>query len=83
MESLNTQLRVVKQKFPGQNDRIEYLYEVDEDFRTLCSDYLLCVRHLEAKTGDVSESQHALQEYKEILDELERELNGFIFNKQQ
>ena len=83
MESLNAQLRAVKQKFPEQGDRIEQLYEVDEDFRTLCSDYVLCIRHLEEFKKEASETQHSIEEYQDIRKELERELHGFIFSKQE
>ena len=81
MESLNAHLRAVKQKFPEQSYRIEQLYEADEDFRTLCADYLLCMRQIQEVTKEVSEKQHSLEEYKNIREELERELHDFIFSE--
>ncbi|HYK44134.1 MAG TPA: hypothetical protein VEV83_03135 [Parafilimonas sp.] len=80
MESLNAQLRAVKQKFPEQGDRIEQLYEVDEDFRALCADYVLCMRQLVEIEKEFSEKEHSMKEYKNIRRELEKELHDFIYN---
>ena len=82
MESLNTQLSVVKKKFPQHSERIEELYEVDEDFRTLCADYFLCVQHLQKFKTEFNEKQHSIEEYKDIKDELEKELHDFIFTQE-
>ena len=80
MESLNAQLRAVKQQFPEQGDRIEQLYESDEDFRALCADYLLCMRHLLEIEKEFTEKKHTIVEYKSIRRELEKELHDFIYN---
>ena len=80
MESLNAQLRAVKQKFPEQCDRIEQLYESDDDFRALCADYVLCMRQLVEIEKEFSEKEHAMKEYKNIRKELERELHDFIYS---
>jgi len=80
MESLNAQLRAVKQKFPEQGDRIEQLYESDEDFRALCADYVLCMRQLVEIEKEFSEKEHSMKEYKNIRKELEKELHDFIYS---
>ena len=80
MESLDAQLRAVKQKFPEQGDRIEQLYESDEDFRALCADYVLCIRQLVEIEKEFSEKEHSMKEYKNIRKELERELHDFIYS---
>ena len=80
MESLDAQLRAVKQKFPEQGDRIEQLYESDEDFRALCADYVLCIRQLVEIEKEFSEKEHAMKEYKIIRKELEKELHEFIYS---
>ncbi len=81
MESLNQQLKIVKQKFPNQADRIEELYESDEDFRTLCFDYFTCMQYLQNFKKESSEKQESLEEYKGIRQELEKELHEFIFTE--
>ena len=80
MESLDAQLRAVKQKFPEQGDRIEQLYESDEDFRALCADYVLCIRQLVEIEKEFSEKEHSMKEYKNIRKELEKELHEFIYS---
>jgi len=80
MESLDAQLRAVKQKFPEQGDRIEQLYESDEDFRALCADYVLCIRQLVEIEKEFSEKEHSMKEYKIIRKELEKELHEFIYS---
>ena len=81
MESVNAQLYAVKEKFPGLGDRIEKLYESDEDFRTLCTDYILCIQHFEKFKKEFSEKYHTVEEYKDIRSELERELFDLILRK--
>jgi hypothetical protein len=81
MELLNMLLSTVKTKFPDESDRIDTLYVVDKDFRTLCSDYLSCIQHLQKLESDYSANQPSIEEYKEIKSDLEKELQVFIFNK--
>ena len=80
MESLNEQMRLIKKKFPGQSERIEELYETDEDFRMLCSDYILCMQFLQKFQKEFGEKKHSLKEYESMREELEKELQHFIYN---
>ena len=80
MELLNMLLNTVKRKFPKQSSRIESLYAVDKDFRTLCADYLSCVQHLQKLESDTNANLFLIEEYKEIKKELEKDLQAFIFN---
>ena len=79
MESLDAHLRVVKMKFPGQNARIEELYESDEDFRSLCQDYLLCLQHLQKFMEKLNERNDVVSEYRTMRVELEKELYEIIY----
>lgn len=72
-------LQIIKQKFPQQSERIEELYRLNEDFRTLCSDYLLCRRELQKFHYEANEKKTSVEEYKAIQSELENELFHFIF----
>jgi hypothetical protein len=80
MESLTKQLQVIKKKYPEQSERIEELFGKNEDFRTLCSDYFVCIKHLEKFKREYGEKKLTLKEYKSIRAELENELFGFIFD---
>jgi hypothetical protein len=81
MESLNEQLYLIKKKFPDQNERIEELFESNEDFRALCSDYFLCVEHLHRFKKEFGEKKLSIEEYRSLREELEDELSNFIFNE--
>jgi len=81
MESLDEQLHLIKKKFPDQNERIEELFESNEDFRALCSDYLLCVKHLHKFKKEFGEKKLSIEEYKNVRSELEDELSQFIFEE--
>ena len=81
MESVNAQLRLMKIKFPEQVDRIEALFESDEDFRSLCLDYYMCLQYLEKFNQEFNEKHKTIAEYKTIRTELEKELHETIFGK--
>jgi len=79
MGFLKNHLTTIKQKFPQQSDRIEELYRLDEGFRTLCSDYLLCMMELQKFHKEADEKKLTVKEYKNIQADLEDELFHFIF----
>ncbi len=79
MEILTDHLQAIKQKFPQQSERIEELYRLNEDFRTLCADYLLCVTELQKFHHEADEKKLSVKEYKNIREELLNDLFHFIF----
>ena len=81
MKSLNEYLKVVKQKFPEEGERIEGLYQSDEDFRALCEDYFSCLQYLNKFKNEAIEKKYSFEEYKDMQEELEKELQDFIFTK--
>jgi hypothetical protein len=81
MESLNEQLYLIKKKFPDQTDRIQELFESDEDFRALCLDYILCVEHLHRFKKEFGEKKLSIEEYRNVRHELEDEISHFISNE--
>lgn len=78
MESSNLQLNILKEHFPQQKERIEFLYDNDPDFRTLCSDYILCLQFFQRIRGEVNEKKHSLEEYEEVKRELETEIRQYL-----
>lgn len=73
-------LQIIKQKFPQQSERIEELYRLNEDFRMLCSDYLLCRMELQKFGQELNEKKLSVKEYKNMQEDLENDLFHFIFN---
>jgi hypothetical protein len=78
MNELQTELGLIKSRFPDCKTIIEYLYGNDTDFRSLCADLFLCSRMIRDFELEISEKQHALSEYRDIVLELESELTMVI-----
>ena len=72
-------LELIKSKFPRQNFRIEQLYSENEDFRNLCKDYLTCIRTMNKYRESIAKEGKTIDEYQDILSELEKELYDFLF----
>jgi hypothetical protein len=81
MESISAHLGAVKQKFPGQVQRIEELFKSNEDFRTLCSDYFLCMQSLQKLKKETSQKDKSIEEFNDTSLELEQELYNSIFDE--
>jgi len=79
MKSVDELLGVVKKKFPLQASKIEDLYEHDKDFRALCTDYFACVQGLSKYKKLSHEGQQSVKDYENVLTDLEKELQDFIF----
>jgi hypothetical protein len=73
-----TLLEIVRKKFPEQDERIKVLFETSEDFRALCSDYILCLESLQKFIRESVEKKHSIKEFSHIRLELETELSSFI-----
>ena len=78
MSALQTELSLVKSRFPGYLSVIDDLYRHDTDFKSLCADLFLCTKMIQEFELEIAEKQHALLEYQEIIKELESELNMVI-----
>jgi hypothetical protein len=81
MDAENNELHEILKKFPQHAQRIEKLYHDNEDFRTLCQDYFVCLKHLKKYRKKSGETQLALNEYTTIYNDLENELSHFIFQR--
>jgi hypothetical protein len=78
MNTLQTELGLVKTRFPTHQSVIELLYRKDADFKSLCADLFLCSKMIHDFECEISEKQHTLCEYRDIVKDLENELCMFI-----
>jgi hypothetical protein len=78
MNVLQSELGLVKSRFPAHISAIENLYRTDPDFKCLCADLFLCSKMIQDLEIEISEKQHGLTEYKDIVLELEKELSMVI-----
>ena len=74
MNTLQTELGLIKNRFPDHTSVIDDLYRNDMDFKSLCADLFLCSKMIQEFEAEIAEKQHALIEYREIVKELESEL---------
>lgn len=75
---LQSELGLVKSRFPTHLTIIEKLYREDPDFKSLCADLFLCSKMIHDFEVEIAEKQHALTEYRDIVRELEMELSMAI-----
>ena len=78
MNTLLSELGLVKTRFPAHKTVIEELYRSDSDFKSLCADLFLCSKMIQEFECEIAEKQHALVEYRDIVKELEEELSMVI-----
>jgi hypothetical protein len=75
---LQTELCQVKARFPAHESAIDKLYRKDPDFKSLCADLFLCSNMINNYEAEIVEKMRALEEYREIVKELEEELSTVI-----
>lgn len=80
MTTLQTELGLVKTRFPSFNSIIDLLYRNDSDFKSLCADLFLCSKMMQDFENEIAEKQKALAEYLDIVKDLEKELMMVIKN---
>jgi hypothetical protein len=78
MNALHSELGLIKNKFPDHKSVIDDLYRKDSDFKSLCADLFLCSKMIRDFEIEIAEKQHALGEYRDIVQELEKELSMVI-----
>jgi hypothetical protein len=54
------------------------LYEIDDDFKTLCNDYTLNKGNIEKCASRVRENSLRIREYESLSDELEQEILEYV-----
>ena len=79
MKSEKDILEIIIKKFPRQDSKINRLYEEDADFRSLCIDYFSSLQNLLKYKKLTQVEKQSVQEYKDVLEELEKELYDFLF----
>jgi len=78
MNTLQSELGLVKNRFPDLKLVIEDLYRRDNDFKSLCADLFLCTRMIHDFEAEIIEKQIAINEYRDVIKELEKELQTYI-----
>lgn len=56
----------VVQLFPDYEEKISFLLQTDENFRELCSDYLLCVSMILVRKNDIDKNREEIAEFQDL-----------------
>ena len=75
---MNAELMCMFEKFPGLREKIESLYEKNDEFQTLCFDYFLCNKTLIQWETNLKKDEKFIHEYLELKRTLESELLRYI-----
>jgi hypothetical protein len=78
MNAIPTEIGLINSRFPDHKSVIEDLYKTDSDFKSLCADLFLCAKMIADFEVEITEKQHAVIEYREIIKDLEKELSMVI-----
>lgn len=76
---IKNSLAWVISQFEDWKTCVEQSYRESDDFRSLCEDYSVCARALETwQASNVATAAQRRQEYKELLAELDKEINDWL-----
>ena len=64
----------IVQLFPDFEVKIDFLFQNDENFRDLCSDYILCTSMVLERKKALNNSIDDIGEFEELQLELEKEI---------
>jgi len=71
---MNKKMIPIVQLFPDFEEKIDFLFQTDENFRDLCSDYILCVAMVQKMKKESHLDIQSREEYKELHESLEVEI---------
>jgi len=71
---MNKKIISIVQLFPDFEEQIDFLFQTDENFRDLCSDYILCVAMVQKMKKQVDADKGSCEEYEELQQHLEEEI---------
>lgn len=69
--------------YPEYEDTISFLFQNDENFRDLCSDYILCAAMTLEMRNDPNNYFIKIQEYEALQRELEEEIQQHILSEKK
>ena len=64
----------IVQQFPEFEERIDFLMQVDENFRDLCKDYILCTSMVLKRKKENNKIVEETEELEELQREMEKEI---------
>lgn len=64
--------------FPDYEEKIDFLFQTDENFRDLCLDHILCASMILKMNNEPNRRTAEIKEYEEVQQNLEEEILQMI-----
>ncbi|MDW5290594.1 hypothetical protein [Formosa sp. PL04] len=71
---MSKKIETIVQLFPDFEEQIVFLFRTDENFRELCSDYILCLSMVLKRQEDITKHKEEIAEFEELQQNLEAEI---------
>jgi hypothetical protein len=75
---MNKNINAIVHLFPDFKEKINFLFETDENFSDLCKDYLLCASNVIKMKKDNNKKNTSLEEYDDLKKSLQEEIKQII-----
>ena len=76
--NMKENMHSIVQLFPDFEEKIEFLFLADENFRDLCKDYMLCISFVLDMKKDPNKYRAQIEEYEDVKRNLEEEILTMI-----
>lgn len=71
---MHTKRNAIVKLFPGFEEKIHFLFERCENFRDLCSDYLLCNAMILQRKNNIDQNREEVAEFEELQTDMKKEI---------
>lgn len=75
---MNKNIVSIVQMFPDFEEKIDFLFQTDENFRDLCSDHILCAGMVHEMKNRLSKNTAEIDEYRDLQQKLQEEILQMI-----
>lgn len=75
---MDKEIKSIVQMFPDFEEKIDFLFQTDQNFRDLCSDHLLCAAMVQDIKDGLIDLPLELEEYEDLRRKLEQEILQMI-----
>lgn len=75
---MQTKIKSIIRIFPDFEEKIDFLFQTNENFRDLCADYILCAGTVQELKNTMSGNSEQINEYEELQLSLQEEILQLI-----
>ncbi len=67
--------------YPNFQEKIEFLFRFDENFRDLCADFDLCAKTLQSLSSELESNSNIVEEFWILKQSLQVEILNYVAKK--